>query len=92
MATLQSLLHGCEKALLAHPFTCWKSGQWGCIVFENIQRKLTRRVFMGLEQQKGKCQVQTSLHCQKVEGSGKNEVNLSWNEGCYKIVEMFKSM
>ena len=47
---------------------------------------------MGLEQQKGKCRVQTSLHCQKVERSGKNEVNMSWNEGCCKIVEMFKSM
>lgn len=61
-------------------------------MFESIQRKLTCRVFMGLEQQKGKCRVQTSLHCQKVERSGKNEVNMSWNEGCCKIVEMFKSM
>lgn len=33
-----------------------------------------------------------SPHCQKAEGYGKNEVNLGWDEGCYKIVEMFKCM
>lgn len=60
---------------------------------ENIQRKLSLRVFMGLEEQDGKYQVpHLSLHCQKVQGSEKKVVSLGWDKGCHKIVEMFKSM
>lgn len=45
---------------------------------------------MGLEEQDGKHQVQASPHHRKVEGYGRNEVDLGWGEGCYKIVEMIK--
>lgn len=45
---------------------------------------------MGLEEQDGKHQVQTSPRHRKVEGCGRNEVDLGWGEGSYKSVEMIK--